>query len=181
MEAAPFTISEVLLIEPEVFGYERGFFCEVFDRTGFEKAIGNFVQFVQNNYSCRVKNVLLGLRYEIRKLLDKQVRWMRGAVSDGAVGILKSSPISDRWLGVEFIKGNHRQLWVPPGFSHGFVVLFETADFLYKTTNYCAPDYERRVLWGGAELGVDWHYEDQPLLSSEYSTGAALAHMEFFV
>ena len=150
------SISEVLVIEPKVFGDNRGFFFESFNHKNFNQATGLDVKFVQDNHSRSVKDVLRGLHYQIRQPQGKLVRVVRGQVFDVAVDIRRSSPSFGQWVGVELTEDNYRQLWVPPGFAHGFYVLSDTADFLYKTTDYYLPDLERSLLWNDPTVAVSW-------------------------
>ena len=156
MKITPTAIPDVLIIEPKVFGDARGFFYESFNQKAFNEATGTNHQFVQDNHSRSAKGVLRGLHYQIQQPQGKLVRVARGAVFDVAVDIRQSSPTFGKWVGVELSEDNHRQLWVPPGLAHGFVVLSETADFLYKTTDYYAPQYERCIVWNDPDIGIDW-------------------------
>ena len=156
MKVTPTAIPEVLIIEPKVFGDARGFFFESFNQKAFDEAIGRHVDFVQDNHSRSAKGVLRGLHYQIQQPQGKLVRVVSGAVFDVAVDIRRSSATFGKWVGVELSEQNQRQLWVPEGFAHGFLVLTETADFLYKTTDYYAPAYERSVMWNDPAIGIDW-------------------------
>ena len=156
MKVTPTAIPEVLIIEPKVFGDARGFFFESFNQKAFDEAIGRHVDFVQDNHSRSAKGVLRGLHYQIQQPQGKLVRVVSGAVFDVAVDIRRSSVTFGKWVGVELSEQNQRQLWVPEGFAHGFLVLTETADFLYKTTDYYAPAYERSVMWNDPAIGIDW-------------------------
>lgn len=156
MKATPTAIPEVLIIEPKVFGDARGFFYESFNGKAFDEAVGRHVEFVQDNHSRSAKGVLRGLHYQIQQPQGKLVRVVRGAVFDVAVDIRKSSPTFGKWVGVELSEDNHRQLWVPEGFAHGFLVLSETAEFLYKTTDYYAPVHERCIAWNDPGLAIAW-------------------------
>ncbi len=156
MKATPTAIPEVLVIEPKVFGDARGFFYESFNGKAFDEAVGRHVEFVQDNHSRSAKGVLRGLHYQIQQPQGKLVRVVRGAVFDVAVDIRKSSSTFGKWVGVELSEDNHRQLWVPEGFAHGFLVLSETAEFLYKTTDYYAPAHERAIVWNDPELAIEW-------------------------
>ena len=147
VKVTPTAIPDVLVIEPKVFGDARGFFLESFNQKAFDEAIGRHVDFVQDNHSRSAKGVLRGLHYQIQQPQGKLVRVVRGAVFDVAVDIRKSSPTFGHWVGVELSEENHKQLWVPEGFAHGFLVLSESADFLYKTTDYYAPAHERAIRW----------------------------------
>jgi dTDP-4-dehydrorhamnose 3,5-epimerase len=164
-----------------VFGDERGFFFESFNQTKFETAIGRKVNFVQDNHSRSAKGVLRGLHYQIQQPQGKLVRVTSGAVFDVAVDIRKSSPTFGQWAGVELNAENHRQLWVPAGFAHGFVVLSDTADFLYKTTDYYAPEFERCIAWNDPNIGIDWTLQEQPQLSEKDQQGALLNNAEVFI
>ena len=167
MKCTPLAIPEVVLIEPNVFGDERGFFFESFNQARFEAAIGRSVQFVQDNHSRSAKNVLRGLHYQIQQPQGKLVRVVQGEVFDVAVDLRKSSPTFGKWVGEILSAENKRQLWVPEGFAHGFVVLSESAEFLYKTTDYYAPQYERCIFWNDATLGIAWPQGIQPVLSAK--------------
>ena len=163
-------IPEVVLIEPKVFGDARGFFFESFNQKAFNEATGTNHQFVQDNHSRSAKGVLRGLHYQIQQPQGKLVRVVRGAVFDVAVDIRKSSPTFGRWVGAELSEDNQHQLWVPPGFAHGFLVLSDLADFLYKTTDYYAPQYERSILWNDSDLNIDWPI-GEPILSNKDRQG----------
>lgn len=180
MKVTPTAMAEVLIIEPRVFGDARGFFYESFNQRAFNAATGTAYQFVQDNHSRSAKGVLRGLHYQVQQPQGKLVRVVRGAVFDVAVDIRKSSATFGRWVGVELSEDNQRQLWVPPGFAHGFVVLSESADFLYKTTDYYAPAHERSIAWNDPDIGIDWPVTTAPSLSSKDSQGAALAQAEVF-
>jgi len=181
VKATPTAIPEVLVIEPKVFGDARGFFFESFNGKAFDEAVGRHVDFVQDNHSRSVKGVLRGLHYQIQQPQGKLVRVVRGAVFDVAVDIRKSSPTFGKWVGVELSEDNHRQLWVPEGFAHGFLVLTETAEFLYKTTDYYAPAHERSIRWDDPDLGIAWpNTGATPQLSAKDQAGAALAEAEVF-
>jgi len=166
MKVTPTNIPEVLILEPKVFGDSRGFFFESFNQQVFNDAIGQDVQFVQDNHSRSAKGVLRGLHYQIQQPQGKLVRVVRGAVYDVAVDLRKSSPTFGQWAGAELSEDNHRQLWVPAGFAHGFVVLSDTADFLYKTTDYYAPEFERCIAWNDADIDIDWPIVDCQLAFS---------------
>ena len=174
-------IPEVVLIEPRVFGDARGFFFESFNQKAFNDATGTNHQFVQDNHSRSAQGVLRGLHYQIQQPQGKLVRVVRGAVIDVAVDIRKSSPTFGQWVAEELSEDNHRQLWVPPGFAHGFVVLSEMAEFLYKTTDYYAPAFERCIAWDDPTLAIDWKLSGrQPLLSAKDAQGLPLATAELF-
>ena len=180
MKATRLAIPEVVLIEPKVFGDARGFFFESFNQRAFNEATGTDLDFVQDNHSRSSKGVLRGLHYQIKQAQGKLVRVVRGSVFDVAVDVRKSSPTFGQWVGAELTEENQHQLWVPPGFAHGFVVLSESADFLYKTTDYYAPEYERCIAWNDADIGVDWHYDGVPSLSAKDAQGAAFKNAEVF-
>ena len=180
MKVTPTAIADVLIIEPRVFGDERGFFYESFNQQAFDKATGLALKFVQDNHSRSAKGVLRGLHYQVQQPQGKLVRVARGAVFDVAVDIRKSSPFFGKWVGVELSEDNHRQLWVPPGLAHGFLVLSKTADFLYKTTDYYAPEYERCIAWNDPAIGIDWPIEMQPSLSAKDKGGLTLSQAEVF-
>ena len=174
-------IPEVVLIEPKVFGDARGFFFESFNQKAFNDATGTNHQFVQDNHSRSAQGVLRGLHYQIQQPQGKLVRVVRGAVIDVAVDIRKSSPTFGQWVAEELSEDNHRQLWVPPGFAHGFVVLSEMAEFLYKTTDYYAPSFERCIAWDDPTLAIDWKLSGrEPLLSAKDAQGLPLATAELF-
>lgn len=181
MKATPTAIPEVLVIEPKVFGDARGFFYESFNGKAFDEAVGRHVEFVQDNHSRSAKGVLRGLHYQIQQPQGKLVRVVRGAVFDVAVDIRKSSPTFGKWVGVELSEDNHRQLWVPEGFAHGFLVLSETAEFLYKTTDYYAPAHERSIVWNDAALNIRWPAIGMaPQLSAKDQAGSAFGSAEVF-
>ena len=156
MKAISTAIPEVFIIEPRVFGDARGFFFESFNQKVFDEATGTCHQFVQDNHSRSRRGVLRGLHYQLQQPQGKLVRVTQGAVFDVAVDIRRNSPTFGRWVGVELSAENQRQLWVPPGFAHGFVVTSDTADFLYKTTDYYAPQFERSIAWNDPQLAIDW-------------------------
>ena len=180
MKAIPLAIPDVVLIEPKVFGDERGFFFESFNQAQFEEAIGKPVQFVQDNHSRSVKNVLRGLHYQIQQPQGKLVRVVQGEVFDVAVDLRKSSKTFGQWVGEVLSADNKRQLWVPEGFAHGFVVLSDTAEFLYKTTDYYAPAHERCILWNDATLSIQWPDRMKPILSAKDAQGKAFTEAEVF-
>lgn len=180
MNVIPTAIPDVLILEPKVFGDERGFFMESFNARKFAEATGLDVQFVQDNHSRSTKGVLRGLHYQVQQPQGKLVRVVSGAVFDVAVDIRKSSPTFGQWVGVELSAENHRQLWVPAGFAHGFLVLSDTADFLYKTTDYYAPEYERCIKWDDPEIGINWPMNETPSLSDKDAQGLSLNKTAFF-
>ena len=180
MKVAKTAIPEVLIIEPEVYGDSRGVFYESFNQKAFNEAVGLNVAFVQDNHSRSEKGVLRGLHYQIRQAQGKLVRVIKGAVFDVAVDIRKSSPTFGRWVGEELSEENRRQVWIPAGFAHGFLVLTDSAEFLYKTTDYYAPEYERSLLWNDPALGIKWPIENEPQLSEKDKLGQFLANAEVF-
>ena len=173
-------IPDVLIIEPKVFGDDRGFFFESFNQAQFEEAVGRKVNFVQDNHSKSVKNVLRGLHYQIQQPQGKLVRVVQGAVLDVAVDIRKSSPTFGQHVLVELSSENKRQLWVPEGFAHGFLVISDTAEFLYKTTDYYAPTFERSILWSDPAIGISWLVGVTPTLSVKDQVGSLLKDAETF-
>lgn len=179
MQATPTAIEGVFILKPKVFGDARGFFMESFNRRTFAEATGADVEFVQDNHSRSRKGVLRGLHYQTEQAQGKLVRVTQGLVFDVAVDIRKNSPTYGRWVGVELSGDNHRQFWVPAGLAHGFVVLSETADFLYKTTDYYAPQHERCIAWNDPAIGIDWplaaHGIAEPLLSDKDRAGVSLS------
>ena len=179
MRAIPTSIPEVLVLEPKVFGDARGFFLESFNRKVFREVTGVDADFVQDNHSRSARGVLRGLHYQVQQPQGKLVRVVRGAVFDVAVDIRRGSPTYGRWAGVELSEHNHRQLWIPPGLAHGFLVLSESADFLYKTTDYYAPEHERSIAWNDPAIGIEWPLEGlgegAPLLSQRDRDGLGLA------
>ena len=180
MKATRLAIPDVVLIEPKVFGDARGFFFESFNQKAFNEATGTNHVFVQDNHSRSSQGVLRGLHYQIQQPQGKLVRVARGRVWDVAVDIRKSSPTFGQWVGAELSEDNQHQLWVPPGFAHGFVVLSESADFLYKTTDYYAPEHERCIAWNDPQLAIRWPYEAEPRLSAKDAQGLMLAQAEVF-
>jgi len=180
MKATHLAIEDVILFEPTVFGDERGFFFESFNQAQFEAAIGRKVNFVQDNHSRSVKNVLRGLHYQIQQPQGKLVRVVQGEIFDVAVDIRKSSPTFGKWVGEVLSAENKKQLWIPEGFAHGFVVLSDHAEFLYKTTDYWAPQHERCIVWNDSELAIDWHLEAMPILSPKDQQGVFFRIAEIF-
>ena len=173
-------IPDVLIIEPAVFGDDRGFFFESFNQKRFAALTGVSRDFVQDNHSKSAKAVLRGLHYQIQQPQGKLVRVTAGAVFDVAVDLRKSSPTFGRWVGVELSAANKRQLWIPEGFAHGFVVTSDSAEFLYKTTDYWAPEFERSILWNDPAIGIDWPLDTEPLLSAKDKAGTLLADADVF-
>lgn len=180
MKATPTRIPDVLLLEPKVFGDARGFFFESFNQHAFAQATGLEVAFVQDNHSRSAQGVLRGLHYQIQNPQGKLVRCVRGAVFDVAVDIRRASATFGQWVGMELSEDNQRQMWVPPGFAHGFVVLTASADFLYKTTDYYAPASERCIAWNDPAIGIDWPLGITPQLSAKDAVGRLLADAEVF-
>ena len=167
-------IPDVIIFEPKVFGDDRGFFYESFNAKVFEQATGLNVNFVQDNHSKSAKNVLRGLHYQIEQAQGKLVRVTQGAVFDVAVDMRASSVTFGQWVGTHLSAENKRQMWVPPGFAHGFLVLSDTAEFLYKTTDFYAPQFERCVKWDDPSIGVEWPLQGMPLLSAKDAVGLSL-------
>lgn len=173
-------ISGLLIFEPKVFGDDRGFFYESFNSRQFNGLVGHDVQFVQDNHSRSAKNVLRGLHYQIQCPQGKLVRVVKGRVFDVAVDMRASSSTFGQHVGIELSAENKRMFWVPPGFAHGFVVLSDSAEFLYKTTDYWAPEFERSLLWNDPQLGIDWPLEGSPTLSAKDQQGVLLCDAERF-
>jgi len=171
MRATPTAIPDVLVIEPKVFGDERGFFYESYNEKAFHEATGLSVQFVQDNHSKSAKNVLRGLHYQVQQPQGKLVRVVQGEVFDVAVDIRKDSKTYGQWVGEILSADNKKQLWIPPGLAHGFVVLSETAEFLYKTTDYYAPAHERCIAWNDPDLAIAWPIDGMPSLSAKDAAG----------
>ena len=182
MKAIPTAVDGVLILEPRLFGDARGFFTESYNRRVFAQLTRVDSDFVQDNHSRSARGVLRGLHYQVRQPQGKLVRVVRGAVFDVAVDIRRRSPPFGRWVGVELTEDNHRQLWMPPGLAHGFVVLSEVADFLYKTTDYYAPEHERSIAWDDPAIGIAWPLAalgiSAPLLSAKDRAGVPLAQAE---
>lgn len=180
MKATPCAIPDVMLLEPRVFGDERGFFFESFNQRKFAELTGYQGPFVQDNHSRSAKGVLRGLHYQIQQPQGKLVRVVAGSVFDVAVDLRRSSPTFGQWVGVTLSAENHRQFWVPPGFAHGFVVLSESADFLYKTTDYWAPEHERCLAWNDPQLAIDWPLQGEPVVSAKDRLGSSLDQADVF-
>ncbi|WP_313463235.1 dTDP-4-dehydrorhamnose 3,5-epimerase [Pseudomonas nitroreducens] len=180
MKATRLAIPEVVLFEPKVFGDDRGFFFESFNHLQFEETVGRSVKFVQDNHSRSTKGVLRGLHYQIQNPQGKLVRVVNGEVFDVAVDIRRSSPTFGQWVGATLSAENKHQLWVPEGFAHGFVVLSESADFLYKTTDYWYPEHERSLRWNDASIGIDWRISSAPTLSAKDSAAKSLEQAEIY-
>ena len=170
-------IDGVLILAPKVFGDSRGFFFESFNQRVFDEAVGRPVAFVQDNHSRSGRNVLRGLHYQVQRPQGKLVRVVAGSVLDVAVDIRRESPTFGRWVGVELSAENKRQLWIPPGLAHGFVVRSESADFLYKTTDYWFPEHERCIRWDDPDLAIDWGLTEPPLVSTKDAAGALFASL----
>lgn len=178
MKVTPLAIPDVLLIEPRVFGDERGFFFESFNQQRFNEVTGLDLQFVQDNHSKSAKNVLRGLHYQLPpKAQGKLVRVVAGEVFDVAVDIRKNSPTFGQWVGAILSGDNKHQLWIPPGLAHGFLVLSESAEFLYKTTDYYAPELERVIIWNDPDLAIEWPIDGVPLLSGKDAVSARLSSL----
>lgn len=174
-------IDGLLVLEPRVFGDERGFFMESYNERTFRELTGLSPSFVQDNHSRSARGVLRGLHYQLRQPQGKLVRVVQGRVFDVALDIRRTSPTFGKWHGVELSGENKRQFWVPAGFAHGFVVLSESADFLYKTTDFYAPEYERCIAWNDPTIGIDWHLGDiVPQLSAKDRAGVAFTDAEVF-
>jgi len=173
-------IPDLLIVEPSVFGDARGFFFESFNKKHFLELTGIDVDFVQDNHSRSARNVLRGLHYQIRHAQGKLVRVTAGEVLDVTVDIRRSSPTFGKWFSVVLSAENKRQLWVPPGFAHGFAVRSEHAEFLYKTTDYWMPEHERCILWNDPAIGIDWGIEGTPALSAKDVQGKLLADADVF-
>lgn len=181
----PYTVTqtalpEVIILEPKVFGDDRGFFFESFNQRDFQQATGLDVNFVQDNHSKSSQGVLRGLHYQIQHPQGKLVRVTQGKVFDVAVDLRRSSPHFGKWVGVELSADNKRQLWVPPGFAHGFVVVTEFAEFLYKTTDYWYPEYERSLLWSDQTVGVQWPVNMEPKLAAKDAAGKFLSEADVY-
>lgn len=180
MKIVATAIPDVLIIEPSVFGDERGFFFESFNRRKFAELTGRDVDFVQDNHSRSVKNVLRGLHYQIQQPQGKLVRVVQGAVFDVAVDIRRSSPTFGQHVALELSSENKRMLWIPEGFAHGFVVISDSAEFLYKTTDYWAPEFERSIAWNDPSINISWPIDGDPALSVKDQQGKLLAEAEHF-
>jgi dTDP-4-dehydrorhamnose 3,5-epimerase len=180
MKATPLAIPDVVLFEPKVFGDDRGFFYESFNQAQFEAAIGKPVTFVQDNHSRSAKNVLRGLHYQIQQPQGKLVHVVAGEVFDVAVDIRKSAPTFGKWVGEILSAENKKQMWIPEGFAHGFVVLSDTAEFFYKATDYWAPEHERCIRWCDPDLSIGWPIQDEPMLSVKDDQGKEFKLAEIF-
>ncbi|MEG5265970.1 dTDP-4-dehydrorhamnose 3,5-epimerase [Pseudomonas sp. JDS28PS106] len=180
MNATRLAIPDVIVFEPKVFGDDRGFFFESFNERIFEEAVGHSVRFVQDNHSRSVRGVLRGLHYQIQQAQGKLVRVTQGEVFDVAVDLRKSSSTFGKWVGVHLTAENKKQLWIPEGFAHGFIVLSESAEFLYKTTDYWAPEHERSLAWNDPTIGIDWPIDDEPTLSGKDQKAVTFENAEVF-
>ena len=180
MKVTPAAILDVLVVEPRVFGDDRGFFYESFNARKFKELTGLEPNFVQDNHSRSAKHVLRGLHYQIRQSQGKLVRVVAGEVFDVAVDIRKGSPTFGRWVGHTLSAENRKQVWIPAGFAHGYLVLSDYAEVLYKATDYWAPEHERRIAWNDPDLAIRWPMEGTPVLSAMDAKGAALARAEVF-
>ncbi len=180
MDVIQTSLPGVLILEPKVYGDERGFFFESFNQKTLAEQAGIDTPFVQDNHSRSARNVLRGLHYQIRQSQGKLVRVTAGEVFDVAVDIRKSSPTFGKWVGIRLSAENKRMMWVPPGFAHGFLVLSDYAEFLYKTTDYYAPEFERCIAWNDPDLAIDWPLDAEPQLSAKDKVGMALRDAEVF-
>lgn len=181
MKVTPTALPEVLILEPKVFGDARGFFMESWNAKVFREATGCDLPFVQDNHSRSAKNVLRGIHYQLVKPQGKLVRVVNGTVLDVAVDLRRASPNFGRWVGVELSAENQQQLWIPPGFGHAFVVRSDSADFLYKTTEYWIPEYDRNLRWNDPAVGIDWGLDGaEPLLAAKDAAAPLLADAEVF-
>lgn len=181
MNIIPTEIPDVLIIEPRVFGDERGFFLESYNEKAFTEKAGITAHFVQDNHSRSIKNVLRGLHYQIQQPQGKLIRSVVGEVLDVAVDIRKNSPTFGNWVSVVLSAENKRQLWVPVGFAHGFLVVSDTAEVLYKTTDYYAPNYERSILWNDPDLAIAWPLTSEPTLSGKDQAAKPFKDAELFL
>jgi dTDP-4-dehydrorhamnose 3,5-epimerase len=180
VKVSPGELPEVLEFEPRVFGDDRGFFFESFNRRAFHDATGLDVEFVQDNHSRSARNVLRGLHYQVQQAQGKLVRVVSGEIFDVAVDVRRSSPRFGRWMGRRLSADNKRMLWIPPGFAHGFLSLVDATEVLYKTTDYYAPEHERCVLWSDPEIGIEWPLNGEPTVSAKDLRGLALKAAEVF-
>jgi dTDP-4-dehydrorhamnose 3,5-epimerase len=180
MKVIPAAIPDVLILEPRVFGDDRGFFYESWNRRAFSEAVGRDVEFVQDNHSKSAKGVLRGLHYQVQQAQGKLVRVVAGEVFDVVVDLRRSSPTFGRSVGVTLSAANRRMFWVPVGFAHGFLVTSESAEFLYKTTDYYAPSHERSLLWNDPALGIEWPLVGEPMLKPADANGTPLSRAETF-
>ncbi|HTS84145.1 MAG TPA: dTDP-4-dehydrorhamnose 3,5-epimerase [Usitatibacter sp.] len=174
------SISDVIVFEPTVYGDARGAFFESWNQRAFDALVGREVRFVQDNHSISTRNVLRGLHYQVKQPQGKLVRVVSGEVFDVVVDLRRASPTFGRWVGERLSADNRRMLWVPEGFAHGFVVLSDRVEFLYKTTDYYAPEHERTLLWNDPKVGVRWPIEGAPILKPKDAAGTPLAQAETF-
>ncbi|MBU1234713.1 MAG: dTDP-4-dehydrorhamnose 3,5-epimerase [Proteobacteria bacterium] len=180
MKITATSIPDVLLIEPTVFGDERGFFFESYNEKIWEETTGLRTRFVQDNHSCSIAGVLRGIHYQIKQPQGKMVRVVSGEVFDVAVDLRRSSPTFGQWVGERLSAQNKKCLWVPEGFGHGFLVLSEVAEFLYRTTDFWAPQHERCIIWNDPDIGIQWPLSGQPVLSEKDSQGSLLSQAELY-
>ena len=180
MNITALSIPDVILIEPRVFADERGFFYESYNKGALREVIGRDIEFVQDNHSRSVKNVLRGLHYQISQPQGKLVRVVSGEVYDVAIDIRKSSPTFGKWVAQILSAENKKMMWVPEGFAHGFLVISDAAEFLYKTTDYYAPQYERCIAWNDPAIGIDWPLDNEPLVSAKDAVGLGLGQAEVY-
>ena len=180
MKVEPASIPDVLIIEPKVFGDERGFFLESYNQSRFRQMTGVEATFVQDNHSQSLKNVLRGLHYQLHQPQGKLVRVIRGAVFDVVVDIRRSSMTFGKWVAETLSAENKKQIWVPPRFAHGFLVLSDVAEFEYKTTDYYAPEHERCILWNDPDLNIRWPFQGQPIVSGKDAKGIRFKDAEVF-
>ncbi len=180
MNVTPTDIPDVLVLEPRVFGDDRGFFLESYNEQAFREKTGVTLPFVQDNHSKSGKYVLRGLHYQIQQPQGKLVRAIAGEIYDVAVDLRRSSPSFGQWVGVSLSADNKRQVWVPPGFAHGFLVVSDSAEVLYKTTNYYAPAHERSLLWNDPDVGITWNLDREPILSQKDQAATPLAQAEVY-
>ena len=180
MKATPGALPEILILEPRVFGDDRGFFLESYNQRVFRDATGNDATFVQDNHSRSARNVLRGLHYQLKQAQGKLVRVVAGEVFDVAVDLRRSSPRYGRWMGLHLSAENKRMMWIPAGFAHGFLALSESAEVLYKATDYYAPEHERCVMWNDPDIGIEWPLAGVPMVSEKDTRGVALKFAEAF-
>lgn len=180
MKVHHLSIPEVVVLEPQVFGDDRGFFFESFNHQRFEDAIGRKVSFVQDNHSRSCKGVLRGLHYQMEQVQGKLLRVVAGEIFDVAVDVRRNSPTFGQWVGETLSAENKKQLWVPEGFAHGFLVLSDTAEVLYKTTDYYAKDHERCIIWNDPRIGIEWPFAGEPILSAKDMLGVPFLEAEVF-
>lgn len=180
MNVVATALSDVLIIEPKIFGDARGFFYESYNEREFREKTGVDVRFVQDNHSRSAKGVLRGLHYQLKQPQGKLVRVIAGAVYDVAVDVRRSSPTFGQWVGFELSADNKRSAWIPPGYAHGFLVLSDYAEFLYKTTDYWAPEHERSIAWNDPDIGIAWPLQGAPLLATKDQAGKRLAEAEVY-